>query len=54
MGKFAEKKGKRVLLGTSVTHMVCGHQMRILNSSFAYLFWLAITKKGKYQEFCMG
>ena len=25
----------------------------ILNSSFAYLLWLANNKKGKYQEFCM-
>ena len=28
--------------------------MRIFNTSFAYLFWLANNKKDKYSEFCMG
>ena len=28
--------------------------MRILNTSFAYLFWLANNKKVKYPEFYMG
>ena len=28
--------------------------MRILNISFAYLFWLANNKTGKYPEYCMG
>ena len=41
------------VVGTGVTHVVCHHRMRILNSSFAYLFWLANNKKGKYQEFCI-
>ena len=43
-----------VVVDTSTTHMVCRHQMRMLNTSFAYLFWLAYNKKGKYPEFCMG
>ena len=28
--------------------------MRIFNTSFAYLFWLANDKKIKYPQFCMG
>ena len=40
-----------VVLGTRVTHMVCCHRMRILKSSFAYLFWLANNNQGKYPEF---
>ena len=32
-------------MGTSTTHVVCRHQMRIFNTSFAYLFWLANNKK---------
>ena len=36
--------GVWVILGTSVTHMVC-QQMRILNNSFAYFFRLAIITK---------
>ena len=43
-----------VVMGTSTTHVVCRHQMRIFNISFAYLFSLANNKKGKYPEFCMG
>ena len=43
-----------VVMGTSTTHIVCLHQMRIFNTSFAYLFWLANNKKIKYPEFCMG
>ena len=39
--------------GTSTTHVVCHHQMRIFNTSFAYLFSLATDKKVKYPEFCM-
>ena len=27
-----------VAMGTSTTHVVCRHQMRIFNTSFAYLF----------------
>ena len=41
-------------MGTSTTHVVCLHQMRILNTSFAYLFWLGNNKKIKYPEFGMG
>ena len=41
-------------MGISTTHVVCCHQMRIFNTSFAYLFWLANNKKIKYPEFCMG
>ena len=32
-------------MGTSTTHVVCRHQMRIFNTSFAYMFWLANNKK---------
>ena len=39
------------VLGTGVTHLICHHQMRIFNSSFAYLLWLAINNEGKYPEF---
>ena len=39
--------------GTSTTYMVCRHWMRIFNTSFAYVFWLA-NKKVKYLEFCIG
>ena len=47
------KLGMWVVMGTSTTHVVCRHQMRILNTSFAYLFWLA-NKKVKYPEFWMS
>ena len=40
--------------GTSTTHVVCHHRMRIFNTSIAYLFWLANNKKFKYPELCMG
>ena len=43
-----------VVGGTSTTHVVCRHRMRIFNTSFAYLFSLANNKKIKYPEFCMG
>ena len=43
-----------VVVDTSTTHVVCCYQMRIFNTSFAYLFWLGNNKKGKYPEFCMG
>ena len=43
------KLGMQVVVGTGVTHVVCRHQMRILNRSLAYLFRLANNKKGKYQ-----
>ena len=46
--------GMWVVGGTSTTHVVCRHQMRIFNTSFAYLFWLANNKDIKYPEFCMG
>ena len=39
---------------TNTTHVVCRHLMGIFNTSFAYLFWLANNKKGKYPEVCMG
>ena len=48
------KLGMWVVMGTSTTHVVCCHRMRISNTSFAYLFWLANNKKVKYPEFCMG
>ena len=48
------KLGMWVVGGTSATHVVCHHQMRIFNTSFAYLFWLANNKNVKYPEFCMG
>ena len=35
-------------MGTSTTHVVCHHQVRIFNTSFAYLFWLANNIKIKY------
>ena len=28
--------------------------MRIFNTAFAYLFWLANNNEGKFSEFCMG
>ena len=40
-------------MNTSTTHVVYRHQMRIFNTSFAYLFWLANNKKIKYPEFCI-
>ena len=39
------KLGMWVVVDTSTTHMVCRHQMRMFNTSFAYLFWLANNKK---------
>ena len=44
------KIGKWVVMGTSTTHVVCGHQMRIFHISFAYLFWLANNKKLSIQS----
>ena len=32
------KLGMWVVMGTRTTHVVCRHQMRIFNTSFAYLF----------------
>ena len=44
-----------VVVDTSTTHVICRLQMRILfSTSFAYLFWLANNKTGKYPEFCIG
>ena len=43
-----------VVVGASTTHVVCHHQMRIFDTSFAYLLWLANNKKGKYPGFWMG
>ena len=48
------KLGMWVVMGTSATHVVYCHRMRISNTSFAYLFWLANNKKVKYPEFCKG
>ena len=48
------KLGIWVAMGTNTTHVVCRHQIRIFNTSFAYLFSLANKKKGKYPELCMG
>ena len=39
------KFGMWVVMGTSITHVVCRHQMSIFNASFAYLFYLANDKK---------
>ena len=39
-----------VVMGASTTHMVCCHQMRIFNTSLAYLFWLAYNKKSNIQS----
>ena len=47
------KLGMWVVMGTSTTHVVCSHQMRIFNTSFAYLFSLANIMKGKYPKFCI-
>ena len=33
------KLGMWVVVGTSITHQVCGHQMCIFNTSFAYMLW---------------
>ena len=44
------KLGMWIVMGTSTTHVVCRHQMRIFNMSFAYLFWLAINKKLNIQS----
>ena len=46
--------GMWVVMGTSTTHVLFCYRMRIFNTSFAYLFWLANNKKIKYPEFCMG
>ena len=46
--------GMWLVMGTSTTHVVCRHRMRIFDTSFAYLFWLANNQKVKYPEFCMG
>ena len=48
------KIGMLVVVDTSTTHMVFCDLMRIFDTSFAYLFWLAYNKKDKYPEFCMG
>ena len=37
-------------MGTSTTHVVCRYQMRIFNTSFAYLFLLANNKKLNIQS----
>ena len=36
-----------VVMGISATHVVCRHQTRIFNTSFAYIFWLADNKKSQ-------
>ena len=38
------KPGMWVVMGTTITHVVCCHQICIFNTSFAYLFWLANNK----------
>ena len=50
MSATLSKLGVWVVLGTSVTHVVCHPQMRIFNSSFAYLFWLANNNKTNIQS----
>ena len=49
-----KKLGMLVVVGTDITHVVRRQQICIFNISFAYLFWLANNKKGKYPEFYMG
>ena len=44
------KRGMWVVMGTGTTHVVCRHQMRIFNTSFAYLFWLANNKNINIQS----
>ena len=39
------KLGMWVVMDNSTTHVVCCRQMRIFNTLFAYLFWLANNKK---------
>ena len=39
--------------GTSTTHVVCRHRMRIFNTSLHICFWLANNKNVIYPEFCM-
>ena len=42
-------------MDTSVTYVVCHHQMCILNTSFAYHVLIGYdNKKFQYPEFCMG
>ena len=48
------KLGMWIVVDISTTHMVDRHQMRILNTSFTYLFLLANNKKYKYPKFCKG
>ena len=47
------KLGMWVVMGTSTTHVVCRHWMRIFDTSFAYVL-IGYNKKVKYPEFCMG
>ena len=44
------KLGMWIMVGTNITHVVCHQEICISNISFAYLFWLANIKKGKYLE----
>ena len=44
------KFGMWVVVGRITTDMVCHHQMRIFNTSYAYLFWLANNKKANNQS----
>ena len=44
------KLGMWVVMATSTTHVVCCHQIRLFNTSFAYLFWLANNKKSNIQS----
>ena len=39
-----------VVMSTSTSHEVCRHQVRIFNTSFAYLFCLAYNKKSNIQS----
>ena len=49
------KLGMLVVMGTTTTHVVCRHQMRIYLFPHLHIYsdWL-ITKKIKCPEFCMA
>ena len=51
---YSDKTCMLEAVGTYITHAFCCQQICIFNISFAYLFWLANNKRGKYPEFFMG
>ena len=50
------KLGMQVVLWTSVTHIVCHHQIHFLNpgTSLAYFVLIGYNNKDKHPEFYMG